>query len=161
MQNIFPRLSNTYSRKLIVRIGVSGLLIVCGNLQVRCSSSSSMASEAKHFVDSIVASKKIVIFSKTTCGYCSKAKQVLKLYIPTIINASHYQEIEIDDRSDCEDIQSYFAQLTGARSVSFYYLRNFCPLVAIAIFYLECCKPWPTDVHTCQIDFGTSKYCQI
>jgi len=117
MLNIFPRLFNTHSGKLLVRVGISGLFFVCGNLQVGCCSTASMASDAKRFVDSTVASKKVVIFSKTTCGYCSKAKQVLKLYIPTIVNADQYEEIEIDNRSDCEDIQVYFNQLTGGRSV--------------------------------------------
>lgn len=120
MLNIFSRLLNTFSKQVIVSVEVSDLFVYCGNLQVRCLSTETKAmADAKNFVDSTVASKKVVMFSKTTCGYCSKAKQVFKLYIPTVISANQYEEIEIDNRSDCEAIQQYFSQLTGARSVCY------------------------------------------
>ncbi|EER09298.1 glutaredoxin, putative [Perkinsus marinus ATCC 50983] len=65
----------------------------------------------KSFVDNEIASNKVVLFGKSYCPYCTKAKGAL-----ASINANP-KVIELDQRDDCSDIQDYLGQLTGARSV--------------------------------------------
>ncbi|KAH7557320.1 hypothetical protein ACOSP7_026987 [Xanthoceras sorbifolium] len=59
----------------------------------------------------IVSSFPVVMFSKTYCGYCRKAKQLL-----TQLGAS-FKVIELDQESDGDEIQSALAQWTGQRTV--------------------------------------------
>lgn len=68
----------------------------------------------KTFVDSLIVEKKVVVFSKSYCPYCTKAKKVLDKY-PII--SGQYIVIEIENRDDCSHIQNYLKQLTGASSV--------------------------------------------
>ena len=68
----------------------------------------------KTFVDTTIKSKKVVVFSKSYCPYCTKAKRVLEKY-PIV--AGQYLAIEIENRDDCSHIQEYLRQLTGASSV--------------------------------------------
>ncbi|KAF4697045.1 hypothetical protein FOZ63_010377 [Perkinsus olseni] len=65
----------------------------------------------KSFVDNEIASNKVMVFSKSYCPFCKKAKEAL-----ASINADA-KVIELDQRDDCADIQDYLGQLTGARSV--------------------------------------------
>lgn len=69
------------------------------------------------YVDGLINSHKVVVFSKTYCPYCTKAKDVLGKY-----SLNDYVLIELDNRDDCDEIQDYLLKITGARSV---YLRNF------------------------------------
>jgi glutaredoxin 3 len=73
-----------------------------------------MSETVKNFVDKSVSSNKVVVFSKTYCPYCTKAKNVIKKY-----NIKDISVIELDDHDDCEQIQDYLAKLTGARTVYF------------------------------------------
>mmetsp|Transcript_9941 Transcript_9941/g.10970 ORF Transcript_9941/g.10970 Transcript_9941/m.10970 type:complete len:105 (-) Transcript_9941:113-427(-) len=72
---------------------------------------SSTDSQVKAFVDNEIASNKVVLFGKTYCPFCKKAKEAL-----ASINANA-KVVEIDQRDDCSAIQDYLGQLTGARSV--------------------------------------------
>ena len=74
---------------------------------------------AQEFVNNAIKAKKLVVFSKTTCPYCTKAKQCLSQYVPNTVSANDYEVIEINNRSDCSEIQSYFQQLTGATTVNY------------------------------------------
>ncbi|CAJ0578232.1 unnamed protein product, partial [Mesorhabditis spiculigera] len=69
---------------------------------------------AKSFVDGLIQSSKVVVFSKSYCPYCHKAKSALESQgmAPNVM-----QWVEIDGREDMDDIQNYLGQLTGARSV--------------------------------------------
>ncbi|XP_076465079.1 uncharacterized protein LOC143296934 [Babylonia areolata] len=70
------------------------------------------------FVDSKIAGKKIMIFSKSTCPSCMKAKAVFQKYIKDgTIKVDDYEATEIDERSDCAAIQDYLRGKTGARTV--------------------------------------------
>jgi len=51
------------------------------------------------------------MFSKTSCSFCTKAKEALKS-----VGAS-FEVMEIENRSDMAAIQDYLKTLTGARSV--------------------------------------------
>ncbi len=88
------------------------------------------------FVDEVIKSHKVTVFSKTNCPYCVKAKNVLKKYNPNDVYI-----VELDNRDDANTIQDYLGSLTGARTVSikfhqvkiiFFYL--FCDLIAFFLF---------------------------
>lgn len=70
-------------------------------------------------VDQALKSHKVVVFSKTYCPFCVKAKNVLKKY-----NIKDIVIIELDNRDDADEIQDYCARLTGARSVCLLYFQN-------------------------------------
>ena len=55
---------------------------------------------------------KVVIFSKTTCPYCTKAKRA---FASIGVSAPHV--IELDTRADCDAVQAELKKLTGASSV--------------------------------------------
>ncbi|KZT58297.1 glutaredoxin, partial [Calocera cornea HHB12733] len=62
---------------------------------------------------SLVSDTKVVIFSKSWCPYCKRAKAlILENYpdVPTKI-------LELDELSDGDDIQAYLLQKTGQRTV--------------------------------------------
>lgn len=73
-------------------------------------------SKAKVFVDGKIAGKKVVVFSKSYCPYCKKAKATLKKYF----GEDEKDIIEIDNNPDCDAIQQYLGKITGAKSVSYY-----------------------------------------
>lgn len=66
---------------------------------------------AASFVAGEVNKAAIVMFSKTTCGYCTMAKNAFK----SINEKVHV--IEINNRPDCNEIQNELQKITGARSV--------------------------------------------
>lgn len=70
-----------------------------------------MDSQHAQFVRDTISNHKVVIFSKSYCPYCSMAKeQFRKLQVSMMV-------IELDRRSDAEDIQAVLGELTGARTV--------------------------------------------
>ena len=72
----------------------------------------------QELVDSKIAGKKVMVFSKSTCPFCTKAKKVFQRYIQeNIMEADDYEVLEIESRPDCSDIQDYLAKKTGGRSV--------------------------------------------
>jgi len=69
--------------------------------------------DVKQIVESAIADNTIAVFSKTWCGYCAAAKQLLKATygdVPTVI-------LELDEREDGDDIQAYLQKKTGQRTV--------------------------------------------
>ncbi|CAB3410798.1 unnamed protein product [Caenorhabditis bovis] len=71
-------------------------------------------SNGKGFVDGLLKSHKVVVFSKSYCPYCHKARSALD---SQNIKPDALKWVEIDERPDCDDIQNYLGSLTGARSV--------------------------------------------
>ncbi|KAF9949616.1 hypothetical protein BGZ70_001698 [Mortierella alpina] len=62
-------------------------------------------------VNDIIANNRVVVFSKTYCPYCTKAKNAL---------AKHHAEahiVELDNEDDGAAIQAYLLELTGQRTV--------------------------------------------
>lgn len=82
------------------------LLLVLGS-----SLGSSAASPEASFVKKTISSHKIVIFSKSYCPYCRKAKAVFKELnqIPHVV--------ELDERDDGSEIQDALSQRIGRRTV--------------------------------------------
>ena len=56
----------------------------------------------KEFADAKIASKKVVVISKSYCPFCKKAKQVLGKYK---ISDENIEYIEIENRPDMDEIQ--------------------------------------------------------
>jgi len=66
---------------------------------------------AEQVVQKALQSSKIVVFSKTYCGYCSSVKQLFtKLGVP-------FSVIELNKRGDGGEIQNYLTKITGGTTV--------------------------------------------
>ncbi|KAI7753934.1 hypothetical protein M8C21_033133 [Ambrosia artemisiifolia] len=74
-------------------------------------SNSQAASSSVNFVKKTVSSHPIVIFSKSYCPYCKRAKGVFKE-----LNVKPYV-LELDDREDGSKIQDALSELVGRRTV--------------------------------------------
>ncbi|XGW23469.1 hypothetical protein V3C99_005586, partial [Haemonchus contortus] len=68
----------------------------------------------KDYVDGLLRSHKVVVFSKSYCPYCHKARAALE---SQHLKPGALEWVEIDGRPDCGEIQDYLQSLTGARSV--------------------------------------------
>mmetsp|Transcript_35133 Transcript_35133/g.103985 ORF Transcript_35133/g.103985 Transcript_35133/m.103985 type:complete len:105 (-) Transcript_35133:71-385(-) len=68
---------------------------------------------AAEFVQEAITQNKVVVFSKSYCPYCTKAKRALN----GVIKPSDYLVIELDERPDGDQIQDALLALTGGRSV--------------------------------------------
>merc|ERR1712129_315440 len=66
---------------------------------------------AAAFVDEAISSDEVVMFSKSWCPFCTKAKKALDSI------KVKYTVIEIENRKDMDEIQNYMKAKTGARSV--------------------------------------------
>lgn len=75
---------------------------------------------AEEFVKVQVSSNKVVVFSKTYCPYCKKAKAALQG-----AGLGEYTVIELDERDDGDALQDVLLKITGARSVGFFCNLNF------------------------------------
>ncbi|XP_017297739.1 glutaredoxin-C4-like [Diaphorina citri] len=70
---------------------------------------------SKQFVQDLIASEKILIFSKSYCPYCKMAKDVFQKLKVTP------KTVELDHRDDGDSIQDVLLEITGARSVRYFY----------------------------------------
>ncbi|CAD5206206.1 unnamed protein product [Bursaphelenchus okinawaensis] len=68
----------------------------------------------KAFVDGLISSKKVVIFSKTYCPFCTKAKDAIGSFK---LQSDAIETVELDKRNDCDQVQDYLKDITGGRSV--------------------------------------------
>lgn len=75
-------------------------------------------SKVKTMIDAKIGGKKVVVFSKTYCPYCTKAKKVLRNHYGKDLNEADVDIMEIENDPDCDAIQDYLKKLTGGRSVS-------------------------------------------
>ncbi|KAG2215009.1 hypothetical protein INT46_010820 [Mucor plumbeus] len=65
----------------------------------------------EQLVEDAIKNNKVVIFTKSFCPYCKKAKALLDGY------NIKYEEIELDSHPDGEAIQEYLAKKTGQKTV--------------------------------------------
>lgn len=79
-----------------------------------------MSSNVETLVKNLIDSNKVVVFSKTYCGFCARTKAALK----DEVKAQNLEEdditiIELDNRKDGGEIQSYLASptVTGQSTV--------------------------------------------
>ncbi|KAE8056736.1 hypothetical protein FH972_013481 [Carpinus fangiana] len=73
--------------------------------------SSSTPEAASAFVKKTISSHKIVIFSKSYCPYCRRAKNVFK----ELKQVAHV--VELDQREDGSNIQDALSDIVGRRTV--------------------------------------------
>ena len=71
-------------------------------------------SAVKTLVDGKISGNKVMVFSKSYCPFCTKAKKALE----SLNLGSDLEVMEIENRSDCDEIQDYLLKVTGGRSVS-------------------------------------------
>ncbi|KAJ3524682.1 hypothetical protein NMY22_g10891 [Coprinellus aureogranulatus] len=77
------------------------------------SAPSTKMSSVKELVESTIEKNPIVIFSKSYCPYCRRAKQLLKDKFSDV----EQTVLELDERSDGDEIQAYLHTKTGQRTV--------------------------------------------
>jgi glutaredoxin 3 len=72
----------------------------------------------------VVQGKKVMVFSKTYCPFCTKAKAVFKKLLEEgTLSTEDYEVMEIENRKDCDAIQTYLRSITGASSVSIFIIK--------------------------------------
>lgn len=67
----------------------------------------------KDLVAGLIKDNKVIIFSKSYCPFCHKAKRALA----EVLDQSKIKVIELDQRDDGNAIQDELSTLTGGRSV--------------------------------------------
>merc|ERR1739840_12628 len=67
--------------------------------------------ELQGVVDEAIKSNKVMMFSKSYCPFCTKAKKALKEI------GADFEVMELGKRADCNAIQDIMGKMTGARSV--------------------------------------------
>merc|ERR1712154_459974 len=80
-----------------------------------------MSAEAKKFVEEQLAKKKVVVFSKTHCPFCTMAKEALQG-----AGITDFLVIELENLSNCSAIQDVLLQMTGARTVPRVFINGKC-----------------------------------
>ncbi|XP_020224366.1 glutaredoxin-C4 [Cajanus cajan] len=92
------------------RLAVTALVLLVAFATISLQASASASSVGK-FVDETITSHKIVIFSKTYCPYCKRAKAVFEE-----LNQVPYV-VELDEREDGSKIQDIMTNIVGRRTV--------------------------------------------
>ncbi|XP_022334414.1 uncharacterized protein LOC111131268 [Crassostrea virginica] len=76
-------------------------------------------------IEEKIASKKVVVYSKPSCPYCKKAKQVfLRCMKKGWLTKEEYEVVEIDSDPQCVAIQTYMQKKTGARTVPRVFIKG-------------------------------------
>ncbi|KIO26574.1 hypothetical protein M407DRAFT_243679 [Tulasnella calospora MUT 4182] len=75
----------------------------------------------KEIVEDAIATHKVVIFSKTYCPYCKKAKALINSYE---LPEGQVEIVEIDIRDDGNAIQEYLKEKTGQRTVPNIFIKQ-------------------------------------
>ncbi|KAK5872852.1 hypothetical protein PBY51_013514 [Eleginops maclovinus] len=78
---------------------------------------------AQQFVQTKIRGDKVVLFIKPTCSFCITAKDVLSKYK---FKPGHLECIDISGRADMDNMQQYFLELTGARTVPRVFIGEEC-----------------------------------
>lgn len=78
---------------------------------------------AQEFVVNKIKGDKVVLFMKPTCPYCVMAKDVMSKYK---FKPGHLEFIDISGRSDMSNLQDYFLEITGARTVPRVFIGEEC-----------------------------------
>ncbi|KAM3728974.1 Glutaredoxin-C4, chloroplastic [Dirofilaria immitis] len=87
------------------------------------SAKSEVSADSHALVTQLTSSTPVVVFSKTYCPYCKKAKQALSTFR---ISNDLYKIIELNERDDGDKIQDALLEITGARSVPRVFIGGKC-----------------------------------
>jgi len=79
------------------------------------------ASGVAAMVEKLIADNLVMVFSKSYCPYCAKAKNILSQF-----SLKSYKVVELDQREDGGAIQDHLQKLTGARSVPRVFIGGKC-----------------------------------
>ncbi|GMH42741.1 hypothetical protein BSKO_10660 [Bryopsis sp. KO-2023] len=77
---------------------------------------------ARNFIDTAIAENPVMVFSKSWCPSCAKAKRALR----ALLDPSKFTVLEIEDRPDCGELQNELASITGARTVPRVFIGGQC-----------------------------------
>ncbi|GAV68299.1 Glutaredoxin domain-containing protein [Cephalotus follicularis] len=97
-------MATTTRRVLVSMVTMIILTIIAASFSVEASTEAA-------FVKKTISSHKIVIFSKSYCPYCKRAKSVFKelKVVPYVV--------ELDQRDDGHDVQDALSEIVGRRTV--------------------------------------------
>uniref|UniRef100_A0A7S1B3V4 Glutaredoxin domain-containing protein n=2 Tax=Corethron hystrix TaxID=216773 RepID=A0A7S1B3V4_9STRA len=73
---------------------------------------SSSSKDMSSYIQDTIGSNKVVVFSKTYCPFCTKAKRSL-----ANVGCTNFKSVELDQMADGSSIQSGLLSLTGQRTV--------------------------------------------
>merc|ERR1712002_255557 len=79
-----------------------------------------MAAAVESVVNEHIGQNKIMIFSKTFCPFCVKAKNAFDEI------GAEYTVLELDNRSDMNEIQDFLLGMTGVRTVPRVFIDGKC-----------------------------------
>lgn len=82
--------------------------------------------DVKTLVDAKIAGKKVMVFSKSYCPYCAKAKKALQRHVGKELEPEDYEIMEIESLDNCGQIQNYLRKLTGSSSVPRVFINGKC-----------------------------------
>ncbi|QDZ17768.1 glutaredoxin [Chloropicon primus] len=77
-----------------------------------------MASKFVKQVEQIVTGSPLVIFSKTTCGYCARAKSLLDSMKVT------FNAVELNQIENGAEVQNALKEITGQRTVPNIFIKG-------------------------------------
>ncbi|XDV22248.1 hypothetical protein PO909_027189 [Leuciscus waleckii] len=110
--------STMFTRGCLYKYKQAYQILRMGNFTSSAPGLSSTA--CNQFVQDVVSSNCVVIFSKTTCPYCKMAKNVFNEIGAT------YKVVELDEHNDGRRLQETLAQITGARTVPRVFINGQC-----------------------------------
>ncbi|CAG8745662.1 8782_t:CDS:2 [Cetraspora pellucida] len=77
-----------------------------------------MSDDIRSDVEKVIAENHVVIFSKSYCPYCNRAKQTLDQL------GTNYVAWELDNMDDGPAVQNYLSEKTGQRTVPNIFIRQ-------------------------------------
>lgn len=80
--------------------------------------------DAKATITAKIEGKKVMVFSKSYCPYCSMAKKALNKYIGKELKQDEIEIWEIENDPKCQALQAELKKMTGASSVSLHVLAT-------------------------------------
>jgi len=89
---------------------------------IKTSATETITMSTSEEIDRLVKEHKVMVFSKSTCPFCSRAKDVLRA------EGIDFQTLELDTLppTEMEEMQQTFVQLTGARTVPRIFIEGEC-----------------------------------
>jgi len=103
-------------------LGFAGSVTATGRRAQGTATSTEVNLQPVEKVKNLIKENEVIMFSKTTCPFCSQAKDVLKS------TGSKFVVVELDELPAEEGaaMQDAFAEMTGARTVPRIFVRGAC-----------------------------------
>ncbi|CAE7448116.1 MSRB5 [Symbiodinium natans] len=109
-----------FMKRVAPFLGFAGSAVAGASTRRHAASTETSAPQQK--VQELVQEHSVIMFSKTTCPFCSRAKEVLKG------SGSKFVVVELDELppQEAAAMQDVFADMTGARTVPRIFVRGEC-----------------------------------